>query len=121
MMLQPAEISVSSIDEEFIKELQGAIEKNLSDPEFTVEELGKKLYMSRASLYRKIQALTGESPNHFIRNYRLKRAAQLLKENFGNVTEVAFEVGFSSSAYFTKCFKEQFQQLPSSFQASEVS
>ena len=119
MMLQPAEISVSSIDEEFIKELQGAIEKNLADPEFNVEELGKKLYMSRASLYRKIQALTGESPNHFIRNYRLKRAAQLLKENFGNVTEVAFEVGFSSSAYFTKCFKEQFQQLPSSFQASE--
>jgi signal transduction histidine kinase/DNA-binding response OmpR family regulator len=119
MMLQPAEISVSSIDEEFITELQGTIEKNLSDPEFTVEELGKKLYMSRASLYRKIQALTGESPNHFIRNYRLKRAAQLLKENFGNVTEVAFEVGFSSSAYFTKCFKEQFQQLPSSFQASE--
>jgi signal transduction histidine kinase/DNA-binding response OmpR family regulator len=119
MMLQPAEISVSSIDEEFITELQGAIEKNLSDPEFTVEELGKKLYMSRASLYRKIQALTGESPNHFIRNYRLKRAAQLLKENFGNVTEVAFEVGFSSSAYFTKCFKEQFQQLPSSYQASE--
>jgi signal transduction histidine kinase/DNA-binding response OmpR family regulator len=119
MMLQPAEISVSSIDEEFIKELQAAIEKNLADPEFTVEELGKKLYMSRASLYRKIQALTGESPNHFIRNYRLKRAAQLLKENFGNVTEVAFEVGFSSSAYFTKCFKEQFQQLPSSYQASE--
>ncbi len=119
MMLQPAEISVSSIDEEFITELQGTIEKNLSDPEFTVEELGKKLYMSRASLYRKIQALTGESPNHFIRNYRLKRAAQLLKENFGNVTEIAFEVGFSSSAYFTKCFKEQFQQLPSSYQASE--
>ena len=84
-----------------------------------MEELGKKLYMSRASLYRKIQALTGGSPNHFIRNYRLKRAAQLLKENFGNVTEVAFEVGFSSSAYFTKCFKEQFQQLPSSYQASE--
>jgi AraC-like DNA-binding protein len=119
MMLQPAEISVSSIDEEFITELQGTIEKNLSDPEFTVEELGKKLYMSRASLYRKIQALTGESPNHFIRNYRLKRAAQLLKENFGNVTEIAFEVGFSSSAYFTKCFKEQFQQLPSSYHASE--
>jgi signal transduction histidine kinase/AraC-like DNA-binding protein len=120
MMLQPAEISVSSIDEEFIKELQGTIEKNLADPDFSVEELGKKLYMSRASLYRKLQALTGESPNHFIRNYRLKRAAQLLKENFGNVTEVAFEVGFSSSAYFTKCFKEQFQQLPSSYQASEA-
>ena len=121
MMLQPVEISVSSIDEEFIRELQKNIEQNLADPEFTVEELGKKLYMSRASLYRKIQALTGESPNHFIRNYRLKRAAQLLKENFGNVTEIAFEVGFSSSAYFTKCFKEQFHQLPSSYQASEAS
>jgi signal transduction histidine kinase/DNA-binding response OmpR family regulator len=119
MMLQPVEISVSSLDEEFITELQGTIEKNLSDPEFSVEELGRKLYMSRASLYRKIQALTGEAPNHFIRNYRLKRAAQLLKEKFGNVTEIAFEVGFSSSAYFTKCFKEQFHQLPSSYQASE--
>jgi len=120
MMLQPAEISISSIDKEFINELMELIVKNLSDPEFNVDQLGKKLYMSRASLYRKIQALTGESPIQFIRSYRLKRATQLLKANFGNITEVAFEVGFSSTAYFTKCFKEKFHQLPSDFQANEA-
>jgi len=119
LMLQPAEISVSSMDKTFIKELQDTIEKNLSEPEFNVDQLGKKLYMSRASLYRKIQALTGEAPRDFIRSYRLKRGAQLLKANFGNVTEVAFEVGFSSTAYFTKCFKEKFHQLPHAFQVSE--
>jgi len=119
MALQPAEISVSSMDQNFIKELQETIETNLSDTLFGVEQLGKKLYMSRASLYRKIFALSGESPREFIKTYRLKRGAQLLKANFGNVTEVAFEVGFSSTAYFTKCFKDKFHQLPHTFQAAE--
>ncbi|MCP5106741.1 MAG: response regulator [bacterium] len=118
LILQPAEISVSSMDKTFIAEVQEAIEKNLSETEFNVERLGKKLYMSRATLYRKIQALTGESPRDFIRSYRLKRGAQLLKDNFGNVTEVAFEVGFSSTAYFTKCFKDKFHQKPHAFQTS---
>jgi signal transduction histidine kinase/DNA-binding response OmpR family regulator/ligand-binding sensor domain-containing protein len=116
MLLQPEEIEVSSMDKAFIKELQDLIEKNLADPEFNVETLLKKLYMGRTSLYHKIMALTGESPNQFIRSYRLKRAAQLLQDNFGNVTEVAFAVGFSNTAYFTKCFKNKFQQLPKAFQ-----
>jgi signal transduction histidine kinase/DNA-binding response OmpR family regulator len=119
MTLQPAAISVSTIDKEFIKELKEVIEKNLSDPEFNVDDLGKKLYMSRTSIYRKIHALTGKPPSEFIRSYRLKRAAQLLKDKGGSVTEVAFEVGFSSRSYFTKCFKEKFQQLPSDYQVSE--
>jgi len=119
MTMQPQEIVVTSIDETFYKEVQDTIEKNLSDPEFNVEQMSKKLYMSRTSLYMKILALTGETPTQFIRSYRLKRAAQLLQANFGNVTEVAFAVGFSSTAYFTKCFKEMFQQLPSSYHASE--
>ena len=119
-MLQPAEIAVSSIDQQFIKELQDTIEKNISDTLFGVEQLGKKLYMSRASLYRKVLALTGESPREFIKSYRLKRGAQLLKANFGNVTEVAFQVGFSSTSYFIKCFKEKFQRSPHTFQAAET-
>jgi DNA-binding response OmpR family regulator len=119
MRLQPAEISVTSFDEEFHQELEDVIEKNLSESEFNVEQLGKKLYLSRATLYRKIMALTGEPPYQFIRSYRLKRAAQLLKANFGNVTEVAVEVGFTNMAYFTQCFKEEFHQLPSTYQASE--
>jgi DNA-binding response OmpR family regulator len=115
MVLQPGEISVSSLDAEFIKELQAIIEENLADPEFSVEQLAKRLYMSKSSLYKKLEALTGESPQFFIRSYRLKRAAQLLKAKAGNVTEVAFEVGFSSTSYFAKCFKEKFHRLPSDY------
>ena len=115
MTLQPTKMSVSKIDEEFFQELEEVIEKNLSEPEFNVEDLGKRLYMSRATLYRKIYALSGKTPSEFLRSYRLKRAAQLLASNFGSVTEVAFEVGFSNRNYFTKCFKEQFHQLPSDF------
>ncbi|MGD2086968.1 MAG: response regulator [Candidatus Aminicenantes bacterium] len=118
-MLLPSEISVSSPDEKFLKEFQGIIEKNLSDPDFGVDELSQKLIMGRSTLYRKIQALTGETPNQFILSYRLERGAQLLREQCGNVTEVAFEVGFSSAAYFSKLFKEKFHQTPSEFQASQ--
>jgi signal transduction histidine kinase/CheY-like chemotaxis protein/methylphosphotriester-DNA--protein-cysteine methyltransferase len=118
-MLQPDEISVSNVDELFLKELHDVCEKYLSNPDFHVEKLSKKLYMSRATLYRKIIALTGESPNHFIRSYRLKRAAQLLTANFGNITEVAMAVGFTNMAYFSKCFKEAFHQLPSNYTGGE--
>ncbi|MCU0286586.1 MAG: response regulator, partial [Acidobacteria bacterium] len=120
MLLQPVEIAVSSMDRQFIEEIQAAIEKNLSNPKFNVEDLSKKLYMNRATLYRKMMALTGEAPVEFIRSYRLKRAAQLLRDKFGTVSQVALEVGFDNPAYFAKCFKEKFQQLPSSYQAAET-
>ncbi len=116
---QPVKMSISQMDREFLKELQDMIEKNLSDPDFNVERLGKKLYLSRATLYRKIHALSGESPNEFLQSYRLKRGAELLENNFGSVLEVAFEVGFSSASYFTKCFKKKFNRLPSEFQPEE--
>jgi signal transduction histidine kinase/DNA-binding response OmpR family regulator len=119
MTQQPVKMSLSQMDREFIKELQDMIEKNLSDPDFNVERLGKKLYMSRATLYRKIHALSGESPNEFLQSYRLKRGAELLENNFGSILEVAFEVGFSSASYFTKCFKKKFNRLPSDFQPME--
>jgi signal transduction histidine kinase/DNA-binding response OmpR family regulator len=117
-MLLPAEISVSSVDDTFLKEFQGTIKKNLSDPELNIDMLCKKLYMGRSTLYRKVQALTGETPHQFILSYRLERAAQLLKSNYGNVTEVAMETGFASPQYFSKCFKEKFHHSPSSFKAS---
>jgi len=120
MLLQPAEISVSSMDQEFIKELQEIIEKNLSDFEFNVEKLSELLIMNRATLYRKIMALAGENPTQFIRSYRLKRAAQLLRDKFGTVSQVAVEVGFSNMAYFAERFKEKFHQLPSTYQASKA-
>jgi len=118
MTLQPVKTSVSKIDQEFLNELHNVINKNLSDEEFNVEQLCKKLYMGRTTLYRKVLALTGETPTDFIRSYRLKRGAELLKQNFGTVLEVAFEVGFSNSSYFAKCFKEKFHQLPSEYFAA---
>jgi len=119
MTLQPATMPVSSIDKEFIKDMQKVINQNLSDPEFNVDQLSRKLYMSHATLYRKIHALTGETPTDFIRSCRLKRGVELLKSSYGNVGDVAFEVGFSSTSYFIKCFKEKFHRLPSSYMASD--
>lgn len=115
MLLQPTEMQVSSMDRDFLSELKNIIEKNMSDMNFGVNELAKEMYMSRATLNRKIKALTGQSTNRYIQAYRLKRAAVLLKSKFGNVTEVALEVGFSSSNYFTQCFKEKFHQLPHAY------
>jgi signal transduction histidine kinase/DNA-binding response OmpR family regulator len=110
-----SELGLSSLDDTLLKKIQKTIDKNLSDPDFGLEELADALYMSRSSLNRKVKTLTGQSPNKFIQSYRLKRSLDLLKANAGNVTEVAFQVGFSSSAYFTKCFKEKFKRLPSEF------
>ncbi len=112
----PAEMPSSSIDEAFLKKFREIIERNLSKPDFNEDQLCLELQMSQDILLKKLQALTGETPNQFILSYRLERAAQLLKNNFGNVTEVAFEVGFSNTADFSRCFKEKFQQLPTSFQ-----
>jgi AraC-like DNA-binding protein len=119
MTLQPDRISVSTIDNEFIKELKAAIKENISHPDFNVEQLARKLYMDRSTIYRKVLALTGETPTDFIRTCRLKRGAELLKRNFGTLVEVALEVGFSSASYFSKCFKKKFHQSPSTYQASE--
>jgi signal transduction histidine kinase/DNA-binding response OmpR family regulator/ligand-binding sensor domain-containing protein len=119
-MLLPAEIPVSNQDDLFLKEFQGIIEKNLDDEDFSIDVLSKKLLISRSTLFTKIQALTGETPNQFIQSYRLERGAQLLRENFGNVTEVAMAVGFSTPQYFAKLFKEKFHQSPKAFQASEA-
>jgi signal transduction histidine kinase/DNA-binding response OmpR family regulator len=114
-VMHSSELGLSSLDNTLLKKIQKTIDKNLSDPDFGLEELADALYMSRSSLNRKVKTLTGQSPNKFIQSYRLKRSLDLLKANAGNVTEVAFQVGFSSSAYFTKCFKEKFKRLPSEF------
>lgn len=119
LMLLPDEILVSTTDEKFLKEFRGIINKHFADSEFNIDILSKKLYMGRSTVFRKIHALTGKTPNQLIMSFRLERAAQLLTQGFGNVTETALEVGFSSAAYFTKCFKEKYGRLPSVFQASE--
>jgi|GEM_PF-171606 len=115
LRMVPDKIQVSSMDETFLAEVNGCIEANLSDFDFNVEVLADKLLIGRTTLYRKILALTGENPTHYIRSYRLNKAAQMLKEQDRTITDVAFDVGFSSTPYFTRCFKEMFHRLPSNF------
>ena len=118
-LLQPSDVHVSSIDEEFIKKLHELFEKNLTKPEWGIDELCESFNMSRAAFFRKVNAITGQPPMQYLQSYRLKRAAQLLKSKAGNITEIAFKVGFSNSAYFTKCFKKAFNQLPSDYHSIE--
>ena len=87
----------------------------MDNPDFSVEDMGRSLGMSRTSLYKKILSLTGKSPLEFIRVLRLKRAAQLLTESQLSVSEIAAEVGFNTVKYFTKYFKEEFNCLPSAY------
>jgi AraC-like DNA-binding protein len=91
------------------------IEKNIGDCDFRVESLGKELEMDQMAVYRKIKALTGQTAVEFIRIIRLKRAAQLLKQQKLTVAEVTYNVGFNDLQYFRTCFKKQFGMSPSEY------
>ncbi|MFC2139920.1 response regulator [Bacteroidota bacterium] len=113
--LEPKEIAITSADEKFLQKIIDYIETNISDTKLSVESMGKDIGLSRVQLYRKLHALTDQSVSEFIRTYRLKRAAQLLEQKKGNISEIAYEVGFNEPSYFTKCFKNQFGKSPSEF------
>ncbi len=108
------ELNISHLDQQFLEKCMDIIERHLADPEYSVEQLGKAMFMSRMQLYRKIKALTGDSPNHFIRALRLNRAAQLLEKGF-SVAEVTYQVGFQDLKYFRESFRKQFGVNPSEF------
>jgi DNA-binding response OmpR family regulator len=118
MSLQPREVTVNSMDEQFLQRALDIVEKHLSDSEFGVETFSKQIGMSRQHLNRKLQALTTHSANDFIRIVRLKRAAQLLEKKSATVTEIAYEVGFNNPAYFAECFRKEFGRSPSQYARS---
>jgi DNA-binding response OmpR family regulator len=105
----------NKLDQAFLKRVQKIIEENMEDEAFGVEELVQKLRLSRTQLHRKISALTNRPASLFIRFVRLHHARKMLVENELNVNEVAYSVGFSSHAYFTKCFREEFGCTPKEF------
>ncbi len=113
--VNPSEISTTSADELFLQKALKIIEENMQVSDFSVEDFVEKLGASRANLHRKLKALTGLSTTEFIRSIRLKRAAQLIQNKVGNVSDVAYEVGFTNLSYFTRCFKEEFKCTPSEF------
>lgn len=99
----------------FINRLNDEIDKNISDSDFSIESLTDKLYISRSNLQRKLKSICGYTPGDYLRTYRLKKATQLLIEDGLRINEVAYEVGFSSASYFTRCFVKQFGMLPKDF------
>jgi len=113
--VKPADVLVESPDEAFLQKLLRLIEENIGNPNFSVEELSSDMFMSRYTLYKKILALTGKTPNEFIRHMRLKRAAQLLENGYLTISQICYKVGFKSQKYFVKAFKAEFNVSPSSY------
>ena len=114
-LLEPKDIKVTSSDEKFLNRILEILEQNYSNENFTSDEFSKKAGLSRMQLHRKLHALTDQSTSEFIRNFRLKRSLKLLAVKKGNISEIAFEVGFSNPSYFTECFKGLFGFSPSEY------
>jgi len=111
-------ITITTLDEQFLKKVTNTIEEHLHEFNFDVGALKDKMAMSESTLYKKLKALTGESPNGLIRLMRLKKAASLIREGDRNITGILMEVGFSNPSYFTRCFKAYFGVTPKAYQKS---
>ena len=111
-MVRPA-ICTSDKDKEFADKLHLIMEKQLSNPQFTVDEFASMMGLGRTVFYRKVRGVTGYSPNEYVRIIRMKKAAELLLENRYTVAEVSYKIGINDPFYFSKCFKQQFGVAPS--------
>jgi DNA-binding response OmpR family regulator len=111
----PTEVSVDSPDELFIKKVLVLIDHNISNPNFSVEELSHEVFVSRYTLYKKILAMTGKTPNELVRSMRLKRAVQLLETGHLTISQICHKVGFKSQKYFVKTFKTEYNTIPSRY------
>jgi len=104
---------LSSLDEKFMKKVLAVVEEHISEEEFNIEEFGKKVGMSRMQIHRKLKALTGKSTSHYIRSVKLFKAKKMIEEHEATISEIAYSLGFSSPAYFTRCFKDEYGYPPS--------
>ena len=110
-----AKEDICDLDKDFVEKFKALIEEKMGDSELNVEDLGREMGLSRVQLYRKIKSLTNYAPNELLRMSRLKRAASLLASSGMTVAEIAYEVGFTSPSYFTKCYKDYFGESPTDF------
>lgn len=113
--INPSEITITSLDEQFLSQAIAIVEENMADPEFSVEDLSRKLGIHRTHLYRKLYGITGMPPIEFIRSIRLKRACQYLRKSQMYVSEIAYAVGFNSPKLFSKYFKQEFNMSPKEY------
>lgn len=107
--------SVTEIDKTFIEKFRRLVEDNIIETDLNVDEIGQRLGLSRVQLYRKIKSLTNYAPNELIRIIRLKAAEQFIFNSDKTISEIAYDTGFSSPSYFSKCFKEYFNESPTDY------
>lgn len=112
------EVEIDELDKKLLDEIKETIEENMVDSDFNVSILQEKMGMGNKQLYRKLKALTGQSPVEYIRDMRMQKAAKLLKAGKFSVSEVMYTVGFSNSSYFSKCFSKAFGMTPTEFMRS---
>lgn len=105
-------IAITLVEDGFVAKVREAVETHLNDTDFTVEQLCKKVFMSHSQLHRKLDALTGYSPNKFIRMIRLNKAKELMKNPSNSITQVAYECGYNDPGYFARVFKQEFGETP---------
>lgn len=110
-----ASLAVSQVDDLFLRKLNDYLDEQLSSEALNVEMLSEAMGMSTSSLYRKVKGLSGLSPIDFIKITRLKKAVQLMQNGESRINEIAFQVGFSSPAYFSTCFQKQYGKTPTEF------
>ncbi len=115
LILKPLDVVLNSTDNKFLDKLQHLIKEQISNSEFSAEEFADKMGMGKMQLYRKLKSLIGLSATEYLRSERLKAAAILLKKGNGNISEIAYSVGFNDLSYFSKCFKEMYHCSPSEF------
>ena len=113
--LNPKHVPISNADENFLKKVVTCVEEHMQDSNFQIDDLCRHLGLSRIQLYRKLKGLIGQSGNEFIRSVRLKRAAQLIRQDQLTIAEITYQVGFNDLQYFRDCFKKQFGVKPSEY------
>ena len=111
----PAKVASNDLDQAFLQQAIDYVIQNLQDPQLGVDSLAALFNLSRKQVYRKLKALTGKSAVDFIRMVRLKEALKLMDTHRYTLSEIAFETGFNSASYFTRCFKDQFGKAPSEY------
>ena len=117
---QSTSIVEADADADYRARLLAAINAHLADENFKVADLADAMYQDRSHLFRRVRDVTGQAPSDLIRELRLQRAAELLQAEAGQISDIAYAVGFSSVAYFTKCFRERFGRTPGQCRGARV-
>jgi signal transduction histidine kinase/DNA-binding response OmpR family regulator len=110
---KPEKEKLNCLDQQFLDRVMMVIDKHIAEEEFSIEEFGKDVGMSRSQMHRKLKALTGKSTSLYLRTVRLAKAKQMIENQIGTISEISYQVGFASPAYFSRCFKEEFGFTPS--------